>query len=185
MRRLRWLLTPITFLRLQSPDLTLAQWTLPLVLATLITISYYALPVRPQLIGDGGAVQLINGLLSTLIGFYIAALAAIAAFPNISLDAPMKGRTPTLVFKKRGELHKETLTRRRFLVVLFGYAAFLAIFLFIIGNVSTILAPSVEALRFAEVARFLWIASYAFVASSLMVSTLLGLHYLIDRMHRD
>lgn len=179
------LLTPLSFLRLRSPDLLPYQWTIPLVLTALTLLGFYLLPVKPQLFPEKGLVNVVNGLLNTLIGFYIAALAAVATFNNPVLDQAMKGRAPILVIHRQGERIEEQVTRRRFLVTLFGYCAFLAIMLFMFGVVSQVVAPSLTKVAWMPVIRFVWLAIYFGLASSLFVVTLLGLHYLIDRMHRE
>lgn len=184
LRRLK-LLTPLTFLRLQSADLRAYQWTIPGILALVALIGFLVLPVRPPVLTDKGLINTVNGLLNTLIGFYIAALAAIATFKNDTLDQTMKGRPPVLKVTRGGEVNEEPFTRRRFLVVLFGYCAFLAILLFGLGVVSLMVAPSFATVKFVAVLRVVWLALYFAMCASLLVSTLLGLHYLIDRMHRE
>ncbi len=185
MRRYRHLLTPVSYLRLRSPDLWVYQWALPALLALVGVASFYSLPIEPPLFTDKGLVNTVNSLLNTLIGFYIAALAAVAAFPNEALDQPMKGRAPTIINYRQGEAFEEKLTRRRFLVVLFGYCAFVSIMLFGFGVVSIMVAPSFVKVGAAATLKFIWLAAYLMMAASLFVATMLGLHYLIDRMHRD
>lgn len=179
------LFTGVTFLFLKSKDLTLFQWLCPLVLTVLFQLVYYfLLPVKPSYLGDDGLLSNINQLLSTLIGFYIAAVAAIASFNNGYLDSQMKGRTPELV--SNGVATK--LTRRRFLCVLFGYCAFLSIFLYLGSLLVGHIIPALLELKVVE-SCFFWFkligtSIYVAAISSLFVTTLLGLHYLIDRMHR-
>ena len=135
-----------------------------------------------KLIGD------VNALMGILVGFYIAALAAVSSFTNETLDQVMKGRAPTLIQIRQGSQIKETLTRRRFLSVLFGYCACLSIILYIFGVVQahvTIVGPIAEWAKVAIVWAHcaVW-ACYVWLLSSLLVVTLLGLHYLVERMHR-
>lgn len=179
------ILTPLTFLRLQSPDLRAYQWTIPAILTLLGLAGFYVLPIKPPLFTDKGLVNTINGLLTTLIGFYIAALAAIATFNNATLDNVMKGRSPTLIGFRQGEKIEEQLTRRRFLVILFGYCAFVSIMLFAFGVLSLLIAPSLAKSAWLAGLRFVWLAIYFCISASLLVVTLLGLHYLIDRIHRE
>lgn len=185
MRKYQHLLTPLSYLRLRSADLSFFQWVLPIIIASIGIAGFYALPLQPPLLSDKGLINTVNGLLNTLVGFYIAALAAIAAFPNKVLDETMKGSTPVLTIYRQGRVTEEKLTRRRFLVILFGYCAFLSIMLFALGVVSAMIAPSVVKVPRVETLRFVWICAYFLMASSLFVATMLGLHYLIDRMHRE
>lgn len=184
LRRLK-ILTPLTFLRLQSPDLRAYQWAIPVALTVIALAVFYLLPIKPPLFAEKGLVNTVNGLLNTLVGFYIAALAAIATFNNPNLDQTMKGRPPTLVSVRQGERFEEQLTRRRFLVILFGYCAFVSMMLLSFGVISLLIAPSLAKAAWLPIIRFAWLAAYFALASSLFVVTLLGLHYLIDRMHRE
>lgn len=183
------LLTAFRFLQIQSPDLRWYQWVYPTVLTLAFCVSFYWITgtwVRlsnPKVIGD------INGLMSLLIAFYIAALAAIATFHGASLDSAMKGRTPVLIRKFGESRLEEKLTRRRFLAALFGYCAAMAILVYIVGAVAVhIESPCVAAIWVSEV---LGVASgaaatfYIWMLASLWTVTMLGLHYFVERMHRD
>lgn len=179
------LLAPLTFLRLESPELCRYQWYIPLLMSLGTLTIFYLLPIEPNLLAPNGIVGLVNGLLGTLIGFYIAALAAIATFSNKTLDLEMKGRAPKLKYYRGGEQHIEILTRRRFLSIIFGYCAFLSIVLYGLSIVTIGVEPSVAQGLFKSILKFVFISWYLYMLSSLTVVTLLGLHYLIDRMHRD
>lgn len=179
------LLTPLSFLRLESADLLPYQWWIPGALTGISLFSYYLLPHEPSMLGVNGLVARINGLLGTLIGFYIAALAAIATFPNEKLDEQMKGRPPKLSYSRGGKNRTETLTRRRFLAILFGYSALLSIAIYGLGIITFAIEPSIPVGLTRNVVELLWLTAYSFMLSSLTVVTLLGLHYLVERMHRE
>lgn len=183
------LLTPLSYLRLKNPDLIRYQWIYPLLLSVLSLYAYTILPSRPRLFGDDSIVHHINSLLVTLIGFYIAALAAVASFPNRFLDNPMKGKQTTLSSNRGGETNPEVLTRRRFLTILFGYCAYVSMFLFLAGFVSGLLLPSLPGIPaltpWLDILRYVWLTAYLFLCTSLFITTLLGLHYLTERMHRE
>lgn len=180
--------TVFSFLRLRSPDIYWYQWVYPTVVFILIFGGFllwgdqYLAFDKEELIGD------VNALMGILVGFYIAALAAVSSFSNENLDQVMKGRAPTITMVRKGDEIKETLTRRRFLAILFGYCATLAIILYIFGvlqvhlTVSSPTAPWAQAiLSFAGHAAW---GLYVWIISSLFIVTLLGLHYLVERMHR-
>ena len=118
-------------------------------------------------------------LLGVLVGFYIAALAAVASFKSEFLDGKLRGRPTTLNYLRRGKKETEILTRRRFISVIFGYCASMAIVLYIFGLCLLYARMSDPVFGSVAVAVFFW------GLSSLFVVTLLGLHYLVDRMHRD
>ncbi len=181
-------LTVFSFLRLRSADIFWYQWIYP-------TFGFVLAYGGSWLIDDGifsfdGAklISDINTLMGILIGFYIAALAAVSSFTNENLDKIMKGRAPTLTSRRKGADIEEKLTRRRFLAVLFGYCASLSIFLYIFGVIAIhvdFVQPDepwlVKAVELAQEGAWIF---YMWVLSSLLVVTLLSLHYLVERMHR-
>lgn len=182
-------LTAFSFLRLRSADIYWYQWIYP----SLIFGAGYGFYLagggqwfafdHQELIGD------VNALMGILVGFYIAALAAVSSFTNESLDQVMKGRAPTLTQVRQGTTVKETLTRRRFLSILFGYCACLSIILYIFGVLQAHVSVNLPPIYWLKIAND-WARSIAWVfyiwlLSSLLVVTLLGLHYLVERMHRS
>ncbi|EKF9782201.1 hypothetical protein RV096_003428, partial [Vibrio cholerae] len=75
--------------------------------------------VEIAFVGKSGLVQLVNGLLQVLIGFFVASLAAVATFQRPGMDENMRGKAPTLQGKG--------VTRRQYLCYMFGYLAFMSI----------------------------------------------------------
>ena len=183
------ILTVFSFLRLRSPDIFWYQWVYPTLIFALVYFGGYAAQEylinfdRSKLVDD------INVLMGVLVGFYIAALAAVSSFTNENLDQIMKGRAPTFTMKRQGQDVVERMTRRRFLAVLFGYCASISIALFVFGvaqgqiEIVTLTNPWLKWTVSALVEVF-W-AIYLWLLASLLVVTLLGLHYLIERMHRS
>lgn len=180
--------TVFSFLRLRSVDIFWYQWIYPTAIAAALIIGFCWFGGILVTFDTEKLVADINSLMGILVGFYIAALAAVSSFTNENLDQVMKGRAPTLTAIRKGQKIKETLTRRRFLAVLFGYCATLSIFLYISGVFYLRLSfigldlPWVQTpLQIAKL--FAW-GVYTWMISSLLVVTLLGLHYLVERMHR-
>lgn len=180
--------TVFSFLRLRSADIFWYQWIYPTILFALLFGSFHFFGDqiisfdKSKLIGD------VNVLMGILVGFYIAALAAVSSFSNENLDQIMKGRAPTLTVVRGGEEFEETLTRRRFLAILFGYCAILSIILYVYGVLQVHLTIKPLSVLWAQEAFTLagqvaW-GVYIWIISSLLVVTLLGLHYLVERMHR-
>ena len=182
------ILTAFSFLQLKSPDIRWYQWIYPSLIFAAGFGAYLAgggswLSFdHDEMIGD------VNALMGILVGFYIAALAAVSSFTNETLDQIMKGRAPTLTHVRQGQEVKETLTRRRFLSILFGYCACVSIILYTFGVLQAHVSIAVplegwisEANEWARMT--VW-AAYLWLLSSLLVVTMLGLHYLIERMHR-
>lgn len=187
-RRHTKIFTVFSFLRLKSADVFWYQYTYP-------TIVFLIVFVGCHLLGDGllkfeklKLISDINSLMGILVGFYIAALAAVSSFANESLDQIMKGRAPTLESSRGGRKIIETLTRRRFLAVIFGYCATLAVVLYIFGviQVHFTIEQSVDCWlkNVVNIIEQISWAIYVWAISSLLVVTLLGLHYLVERMHR-
>lgn len=185
---LRKLFTPISFLRLRSPDLILYQWVLP----TLGAVTLYIFILNP--IGWGldfeveSLMRDINSLVGVLVGFYIAALAAVATFPNPSLDEPLQGASTTLKRRTSGGVVVEPVSRRRYLATVFGYCAMVSVIIYIFGVMQTNINVSFAGNVWLEGAneflfKLLWFI-YIWFILSLLTTTLVGLHYLVDRMHR-
>lgn len=180
--------TVFSFLKLRSADIIWYQWVYPTAAFVVILICFHWFGGQWLSYDSVKLIADINSLMGILVGFYIAALAAVSSFTNENLDQVMKGRAPTLTTVRRGEEIKETLSRRRFLSVLFGYCATLSIMIYIFGvfSVHVTLDGSglswvTDALQVIEA--FGW-AVYTWMVCSLLVVTLLGLHYLVERMHR-
>jgi hypothetical protein len=177
------LLTAFSFFRLRGADLWFFQYVYPTVISAVIFVSYQMLE------GEFFAVQLTSivssatTLMGVLVGFYIAALAAVTSFPNESLNSIMAGNAPKILERSTGQ--RMPVTRRRFLAILLGYCAFLSIFVYAIGSIysSVGFLPTVNDHVRAVVAATWWLF-YVWISSSLLVVTMLCLHYLIDRMHR-
>jgi hypothetical protein len=159
-------------------------WKLPILASLLYLIPLYIgypVPLR----GANGLFEVVAKLLQILIGFYIASLCAIATFQNPILDKPLYGKV---------ELAGVELLRRRFLSLLFGYLAFLSIGLYLFGmsalwfgqSLQSILQSwggSTPSLAFCLVKHYAGLI-YTVFALQLLCMTLLGLHYLSDRIHR-
>lgn len=190
------LLSPVNYLRVKHLKKTKYDWWLPIGMAVAATAIVEALPVQPNLLGAKGIIASFKGLLEILPGFYIASLAAIATFHKRDMDRPMPEQPPTLEITYRGHPFQLTLSRRRFLSLLFGYLAFMSLFIYLAGIVAEILAPSVGVwLKELSAAtptvgpyvqqgmRIFALVTYFFLLSNMFVTTLLGLYYLADRIH--
>lgn len=180
--------TVLSFLRMRSPDIYWYQWIYPTAIFIAIACSYYFMEGEVFTLNKAKLIEDVNSLMGILIGFYIAALAAVSSFTNENLDQVMKGRAPTILMRRQGKEIRETLTRRRFLAVLFGYCASLAIILYILGVFQSrisFLQPSNEYVEaIINFGTILFWSVYVWIISSLLIVTLLGLHYLVERMHR-
>lgn len=130
-----------------------------------------------------------------LPGFYIAALAAVATFYREEIDKVMPHPAPTLKMRTGPRETDVKLTFRMFMSHLFSYltaVSFLAVFVFVMAElvaasvlytIGLIGNLSVRAwvLCFTE---SLYVATVAWLASKIVLTTLVGLYFLAERMHR-
>ncbi len=167
------LLTPLRYLRIGGGAKWKVDVLVPALLAVFTTVLLVA--VRASVLSPVGLVNLVNELLQVLVGFYVASLAAVSTFTNVSLDQPVLGSC----------LDESEITRRRFLSYLFGYLAVLSLLLYG-GGVLAILASTELRALCSQVSfvRPALLFVYVFLCWNLVCVTLLGLHYLVDRIYR-
>ncbi|MBK8901686.1 MAG: hypothetical protein IPM53_10920 [Anaerolineaceae bacterium] len=182
------LLQPLDYLRIRHARMGFYIFWLPLVMSVITVVVFLLLPSTAQGIIPRGIVPAVTGLLQILTGFYIAALAAVATFDRPAMDEPMRGTPPTLKVKRGGRGEEQALSRRRFLSLLFGYLSFVSLFVYIAGSVAPTIEENIKLIAQPTwIARIMWglFIVFLFVFFNLFVSTLLGLYYLTDRIHRD
>lgn len=176
------LLTVLSFYRLRSDDLRSFQFIYPFALTALITASYFAALYAGVEVDSDKIISSINTLMAALVGFFIAALAAVTGLGNEKLNNVMSGNAPRFPAEGGGYIYT---TRRRFLTIVIGYCAFVAIVVFILGSLAisvNIYTMNYEIIQF--MVGYSWFISYLWLLSSLITVTMLCLHYLIDRAHR-
>lgn len=184
------LLSPLLYLKVKHTQKKYYDLFCPLIISFLFTIiMIWADPNLEKFTEPKGVINSIIGLLQMLAGFFIAALSVIATFTSPNMDKKMAGNAPTLDHSAYpGELKQ--LTRRRFLALMFGYLSFSTVLLYLalitfdlwanIGN--RIIQPG-EAFATYSSWGLLFIFSFWFV--NILITTLLGLHYLSERIHRE
>jgi hypothetical protein len=181
------LLRPLDYWRIKHPAKSKYDLWLPLGLAFLFTSGLYLLPISVPIFAERGLISIISELLQILTGFYIASLAAIATFNKEGMDSTMPGDPPTLKTMYRGKIKIIELSRRRFLCLMFGYLSFMGILLYFLGSGANLLRENaIEIIPFywRPFAKWGFITFYLFLVSNLVVTTLLGLFYMADRIHR-
>lgn len=183
----RQLFTPLTYLRIRNPVKRWFDLYIPLIITVFVFVLLAFLPGKVNLFGDSGLVAHVTQLLQMLIGFYIAALAAVATFPSEVLDQGFSGDPVEVEVERRGQKKTIPINRRRFLSYLFGYLAFESLFLFLVGMSISVLHDNLATMldnTAIAVLKPIFTFVYLFLISNLMITTLLGLHYLTDRIHR-
>jgi hypothetical protein len=184
-KSLNRLFIPIAYLKIRRDDKLLEEVTIPLILTFLTLATVYLAGERFSVYGSPGLINSIVSYLQLLSGFYITALAAIATFNREGLDDPMLGDPPTL--ESQHSLEPEKLSRRRFLCFLFGYLAFGSLLLYIGGTIITLTAPILKAQLGAStilIMRWTVCSIYIFCTFNILITSLLGMYYLTDRLHR-
>ncbi|WP_313392722.1 hypothetical protein [Sphingobium yanoikuyae] len=173
---------------------TYTMW-LPLFLTILVAAVYVLLPVKPIIVGEKGLAASLMALVSTLPGFYFAGLAAVATFGNATMDQEMPAPAPEVEMRVRGQQVPVKLTRRLFLSYLFSYLVILSFGLCFALLAINAFAPSIDVLQAAVVrcagAAWPWlivkgavgfIITFAF--ASMVVSTLHGVFFLMEKIHQ-
>ncbi len=178
---------PLSYLRIKNYQIKWFSFYIPLFSTAFFLAVYFFLPSRLNIFGNDGLIASISQLLSVLVGFYIASLAAVATFAQENLDKTIKGEKTTLKQVRKGKIFNEELTRRRFLCLLFGYCSWISIHLFILGTFSKLIENDIQLLikpEYHELIIIIFLSIYMFFFFNLMITTLLGLNYLTDRIHR-
>ncbi|MBU1564262.1 MAG: hypothetical protein KJ630_01375 [Proteobacteria bacterium] len=187
MKSLSRLLRPLDYVRIKHPEKLSYDLLFPFLSTLIIVTILIFLPKPVKLLGDGGLLDAIVQLLQMLTGFYIASLAAIATFKKAGMDNPMPGEPPTLKTTSRGKIRIDQLTRRRFLCLMFGYLAFTSVLLYFVGKGAILVSDNMSILLpgiIFALLKWVFITVYLFIASHLIITTLLGLYYMVDRIHR-
>jgi len=173
------ILTPINYVRIKHAEKRVFDLWTPILLSIGTGITLFCLEKPVNLINKDGLISVINGILQILSGFYIASMAAVATFQKDGMDSIMAGSPPTL---KGVEL-----TRRKFLTYLFGYLAFASILLYFIGGGAQLLAPTIHNIDWLniKIIKYISVTFYIFFIMNIFCTTILGMHFMIDRMHDD
>lgn len=180
-------ITPLSYIKIKHPVKPWFDWYVPLLLTLLACFLLFILPKGFSLLGGHGLVFIITDLVKILVGFYIASLAAIATFQKPDMDEMLSGEPATLDVKRKGHDKIVSLSRRRFLCFLFGYLAFMGIVIYFAGALATLLASNFTSFASGGLGGFIrWLFTfcYIFLTANLISTTMLGLHFMTDRIHR-
>lgn len=181
------LFRPLDYLRVRHSEKIKYDLYLPLILSFLLTVVLLLLPKPVHIFGSSGLIKIITEILQILTGFYIASLAVISTFKKEGMDDVMPGKPMMLKVKIAGVFRDEELTRRRLLCLLFGYLALISIFLYFLGAGSNLLIENIKYLipiKAHGYVKWSFIFLYLLVVSNLLITTLIGLFYMVDRIHR-
>lgn len=162
------------------------NWSIPLVFSATFVAFYYFNVENLNIFGGSGFLVKVLGLMQSLAGFYIAALAAVAALNNPNMDEPMPGKPPVMNIIYNNGIQEIELTRRRYMCSMFSYltAACLILCLAIIFSTSfNDYAKSILSIQVVLVLKLLSTAVIFFILTQMMIVTFWGLYYLGEKVH--
>ena len=176
----------LSYLLIRHPAKWRYDFLYPAVFSLILGAVIIAAGPNLNMAGDRGVLDQLNSLLGILVGFFIAALAAVATFDRPSMDDPMLGVAPLMRIKEKGVSYDIPLSRRVFLSQLFGYLTVASLIVFTMGAVGQLSATALEGTltpKTYEWGRFAFIYAYTFGLANVLVNTLLGVFYLSFRIH--
>ncbi|QGZ94963.1 hypothetical protein [Terricaulis silvestris] len=179
------LLTPLVYLKVRHPVKIWYSVIYPIMFSAPLSALLVFAPIEYTVVGDNGLVETFNALLALLIGFFIAALAAVASFDRAGMDAAMLGDGATLSLPDRSE--PLVLTRRMYLCLLFGYLTLATLATYIVFAIANVMLASVSPPAVGlsagtyALARGGFIFVYCFLIGHILSHSLLGVYYLAWR----
>lgn len=171
------LFSPLNYCRIFHKEKITFDVALPFICALIfLVLNNIVIPHKISIIGDKGVINIINGILQILAGFYIASLAAIATASLPRLDEPMEGSSPRYL----GNSNK-VITRRVFLTHLFGYLSFMSLLIYFVGGIAKISILNIQPLLdYIPPLKFVFSFIYLFFVFNLAFVTVLGLFFMIE-----
>jgi len=186
---LRHLFRPFAYLKIEHKEKWKLDWLYPLFLSlvSLCLIMYAKGYGQVVIFADTGLVSKIQGFVSILPGFYIAALAAIATFNKVDIDKTMPAPAPKIDVLIQGKNILIDLTRRRFLCLMFAFLTAESLLLIIFGIFAQVLYVPGKAFIceiFHPLISNLLLLVYLFLFWQMVVASFWGLFYLGERLHQ-
>lgn len=174
---------PLGYLFIKHPYKWIVDWLYPAILCTIFMIAICNLSTIDVFFRSSGILSLILGFVQSLPGFYIAALAAIATFGRLDIDDILPEPTPKVVVKLRGTDNIISLTRRRFLAMLFAFLTAESVILTVLAIVLIPLSSDIQSLNLVFEGSGKWIAvalSFIYMIGffQMVLATFWGLYYL-------
>lgn len=182
------LLKPFGYLAIRHPHKWRVDWLYPLVVTVLTVALLASMDGLESILKSGGIVSLILGFVQSLPGFYIAALAAIATFGRADIDSVLPEPTPRIKVKFRDKENLISLTRRRFLAMLFSFLTaesilIILLSIFVVGYGSNIIALQVYGAGVGLYLGWLFVFVYFLLLYQMILATFWGLYYLGYKLH--
>lgn len=160
------------------------NWVIPAILAAFVSVIVCVFTPKLNVFGAQGLLERLLSFIQTLVGFYIAALAAVSSFNSPHLDRRMPEPAPEMWIKHNGANIWVSSTRRRFMTAMFAFLTAIS-FLFSVAAIGALtFAPPLAAAvpNIASALKPLGVYAFMFAAAQMTVVTFWGLYYLGERM---
>jgi len=183
-------LRSLNYLRISHKYAPRYNWIYPVVFGCILAALVLQLSLAASAFEKDGLLNTFVPVLAILAPFYIAALAAVSTFSgNRSIDKPFNMSKPVLleVIGDGGDWEKIDVTPRHFLSLLFGYCTALSMFLLTLSIFSPLFLTGVKAVfgSYSDCVLGVILTVFLVLLSQLILSTMLGVYFLADRIHRD
>lgn len=182
-------LRTLNYLRISHEYCVSFNVVFPSALTLFITLLLFFFGNDPNIYGKDGMLGGVASLLAILTPFYIASLAAVATFQGTgSFDEKFSMTKPVeLKILERGQWKVMHLTTRHFLSMLFGYCSMASLALFLFTILAPIIAGKLSELfgDFSNCVGWLGLTVFLFIFSHMLTTTILGMYFLSDRIHRN
>jgi hypothetical protein len=175
---LRIVLSPLSYLSAKNPTKAYWDYIIPALVGAAVCVLFILPGFKVAIFGEKGVVHGVNELIQVLVGFYIAALAAVASLANPALDRGIDG-DPI-------KLKQAKLTRRQFLCLAFSYLSLLSICIYGAGLLANLTAGTVRASAppaLLPYFRGIFGLMYGFFVAQMACITSVTLYYLGERIH--
>ena len=186
---------PFAFWTIKHPQLRFITIWLPIIITIPAVFMFFLLPIEPNVMGEKSLTQYILSFLSTLPGFYIAALAAVATFDRPTLDETMPPPAPKMNLMTGNRSEEVELTMRMFLSHMFSYLTTISFVTAAICVAAELISPSIHfwikeipPIWLPQIIHMMLKAFYVgaliWLISNIGITTLHGMYFLAERIHR-
>ena len=182
-------LRSLNFLRVKHQFVWRYNFSYPLLITVATTGLLWLLAPAINIYGASGLINDLTPFLAVFAPFFLASLAAVSTFSGPDFfDKPfeMEGDVTLTVVGEMGALEPMDVTPRHFLSLLFGYCCVVSLSLFMFTIMAPIIAVRVAEIcgEYAELLGWFGLAVFLFLFFQVILSTLLGIYYLSDKIHR-
>lgn len=175
------LASPFKYIKIIRDDKYVLDWLLPVLFSIATTLLFSCSENYFPVILDFG--RGLSSFVSTLPGFYIAALTAVVTFSNNSLDEVIAGTPPRLKVLIGGQPNIVPLTRRKFIAHLFSFLSIESILICLFCLLFPFFMSICEgAFVFGPVVALILVTALSFLLWQLIFITVFGVYYIGDRI---